>query len=84
MSIRYLLQILVFITRKKVVKILHVFPSLLQRVLHLEQSINSIGSKIDAVVSKLEVLERNKLKRKDLMGKSLDSGRKVGSAPPLI
>ncbi|XP_005025282.1 polycystin-2-like protein 1 isoform X1 [Anas platyrhynchos] len=52
------------------------FQVLLQRVLHLEQSINSIGSKIDAVVSKLEVLERNKLKRKDLMGKSLDSGRK--------
>ncbi|XP_035400369.1 polycystic kidney disease 2-like 1 protein [Cygnus atratus] len=52
------------------------FQVLLQRVLHLEQSINSIGSKIDAVVSKLEVLERNKLKRKDLMGKPLDSGRK--------
>ncbi|XP_065602426.1 polycystin-2-like protein 1 [Cyrtonyx montezumae] len=52
------------------------FQVLLQRVLHLEQSIHSIGSKIDAVVSKLEVLERNKPKRKDLMGKPLDNGRK--------
>ncbi|XP_031457941.1 polycystic kidney disease 2-like 1 protein [Phasianus colchicus] len=52
------------------------FQVLLQRVLHLEQSIHNIGSKIDAVVSKLEVLERNKLKTKDLMGKPLDNGRK--------
>ncbi|XP_009693008.1 PREDICTED: polycystic kidney disease 2-like 1 protein [Cariama cristata] len=49
------------------------FQVLLQRVLQLEQSINSIGSKIDAVVSKLDVLERNKLKRKDLLGKPLDN-----------
>ncbi|OXB75035.1 UNVERIFIED_CONTAM: hypothetical protein H355_001442 [Colinus virginianus] len=60
------------------------FQVLLQRVLHLEQSIHSIGSKIDAVVSKLEVLERNKPKRKDLMGKPLDDGRKVGNPPPYI
>ncbi|XP_019473155.1 polycystic kidney disease 2-like 1 protein isoform X2 [Meleagris gallopavo] len=52
------------------------FQVLLQRVLHLEQSIHSIGSKIDAVVSKLEVLERNKLRVKDLMGKPLDNSRK--------
>ncbi|KAM4669505.1 polycystin-2-like protein 1 [Amazona ochrocephala] len=49
------------------------FQVLLQRVLRLEQSINSIGSKIDAVVSKLDVLERNKLMRKDLLGKPLDN-----------
>uniref|UniRef100_A0A8C4P9Y3 Polycystin 2 like 1, transient receptor potential cation channel n=1 Tax=Dromaius novaehollandiae TaxID=8790 RepID=A0A8C4P9Y3_DRONO len=59
-----------------------VFPSLLQRVLQLEQSISSIGSKTDAVVSKLEVLERNKLKWKDLIGKPLDNISKVGSPPP--
>ncbi|PKU33984.1 polycystic kidney disease 2-like 1 hypothetical protein [Limosa lapponica baueri] len=51
------------------------FQVLLQRVLQLEQSINSIGSKIDAVVSKLDVLERNNLKRKDL-----DSVSKMGTA----
>ncbi|XP_013223916.2 polycystin-2-like protein 1 [Columba livia] len=49
------------------------FQVLLQRVLQLEQSINSIGSKIDAVVKKLDMLERNKLKRKDLLGKPLDN-----------
>lgn len=63
---------------------LHVFLSLLQRVLQLEQSINSIGSKIDAVVKKLDMLERNKLKRKDLLGKPLDNVSKVGSLPPCI
>ncbi|NXT17899.1 PK2L1 protein, partial [Syrrhaptes paradoxus] len=45
------------------------FQVLLQRVLQLERSINSIGSKTDAVVNKLDVLERNKLKSKDLSGK---------------
>ncbi|OPJ84408.1 polycystic kidney disease 2-like 1 protein [Patagioenas fasciata monilis] len=49
------------------------FQVLLQRVLQLEQSINSIGSKIDAVVKKLDMLERSKLKRKDLLGKPLDN-----------
>lgn len=52
---------------------IHSYLSLLQRVLQLEQSINSIGSKIDAVVKKLDMLERNKLKRKDLLGKPLDN-----------
>jgi len=69
---------------KKLVNALHVVFSLLQRVLQLEQSINSIGSKIDAVVSKLDVLERNKLKRKDLLGKPLDSVSKVGNPPLCI
>ncbi|XP_059707462.1 polycystin-2-like protein 1 [Haemorhous mexicanus] len=47
------------------------FQVLLHRVLQLEQSINSIGSKIDAVVKKLDVPERKELKRKDLLGKPL-------------
>uniref|UniRef100_A0A8C3QHZ4 Polycystin 2 like 1, transient receptor potential cation channel n=1 Tax=Cyanoderma ruficeps TaxID=181631 RepID=A0A8C3QHZ4_9PASS len=47
------------------------FQVLLHRVLQLEQSINSIGSKIDAVVNKLDVPERKELKRKDLLGKPL-------------
>ncbi|NWX66897.1 PK2L1 protein, partial [Promerops cafer] len=45
------------------------FQVLLHRVLQLEQSINSIGSKTDAVVNKLDVPERKELKRKDLLGK---------------
>ncbi|NXM84406.1 PK2L1 protein, partial [Oenanthe oenanthe] len=45
------------------------FQVLLHRVLQLEQSINSVGSKIDAVVNKLDVPERKELKRKDLLGK---------------
>ncbi|XP_039338641.1 polycystic kidney disease 2-like 1 protein isoform X2 [Mauremys reevesii] len=49
------------------------FQILLRRVLQLEHSISSIVSKIDSVVSKLEVLERNKLQRKDLVGKLLDN-----------
>uniref|UniRef100_A0A8C8SVD9 Polycystin 2 like 1, transient receptor potential cation channel n=1 Tax=Pelusios castaneus TaxID=367368 RepID=A0A8C8SVD9_9SAUR len=52
------------------------FQILLQRVRQLERSISSIVSKIDLVVSKLEVLERNKLQRKDLVGKLLDNIRK--------
>ncbi|XP_061857083.1 polycystin-2-like protein 1 isoform X1 [Colius striatus] len=50
------------------------FQALPQRVLQLEQSINSIGSKIDAVVSKLDMLERSKLKRKNLLDKPVDNG----------
>ncbi|NXA08052.1 PK2L1 protein, partial [Sapayoa aenigma] len=46
------------------------FQVLLQRVLQLELSINSIDSKIDAVVSKLDVPERNLLERKNLVGKT--------------
>lgn len=70
--------------KEKLANVLHVFLSLLQRVLQLEQSINSIGSKIDAVVNKLDVLERNKLKRKDLLGKQLDNVSKVGSPSPCV
>ncbi|XP_008500272.2 polycystic kidney disease 2-like 1 protein [Calypte anna] len=46
------------------------FQILLQHVLQLERSINSIGSKTDAMVNELE---RNKLKKKDLLGKPLDN-----------
>lgn len=70
--------------KAKLANTLFVSPSLLQRVLQLEQSINSIGSKIDAVVRKLDVLERNNLKRKDLLGKPLDNVSKVGSPPQSI
>ncbi|NXO15531.1 PK2L1 protein, partial [Oriolus oriolus] len=45
------------------------FQVLLHRVLQLEKSINSTGSKTDAVVNKLDVSERKELKRKDLLGK---------------
>lgn len=62
----------------------HVSLSLLHRVLQLEQSINSIGSKTDAVVNKLDVPERKELKRKDLLGKPPGDVSKVGSPPPCI
>lgn len=51
-------------------------------MLQLEQSINSIGSKIDAVVNKLDVPERKELKRKDLLGKPVGDASKVGSPQP--
>uniref|UniRef100_A0A674GK00 Polycystin 2 like 1, transient receptor potential cation channel n=1 Tax=Taeniopygia guttata TaxID=59729 RepID=A0A674GK00_TAEGU len=60
------------------------FQVLLHRVLQLEQSINSIGSKIDAVVNKLDVPERKELRRKDLLGKPLGDVLKVGSPPPSV
>ena len=50
----------------------------------MEHSIGSIVSKIDAVIVKLEGMERAKLKRRDVLGKLMDgvvevSGhRKVG------
>ncbi|XP_014730788.1 PREDICTED: polycystic kidney disease 2-like 1 protein isoform X2 [Sturnus vulgaris] len=56
------------------------FQVLLHRVLQLEQSINSIGSKIDAVVNKLDVPERKELKRKDLLGKPVGDGQKEEEA----
>lgn len=39
----------------------------------MEHSIGSIVSKIDAVLVKLEAMERAKLKRRETMGKLLDS-----------
>ena len=39
----------------------------------MEHSIGSIVSKIDAVLVKLEAMEKAKLKRRETMGKILDS-----------
>ncbi|XP_032419472.1 polycystin-2 isoform X1 [Xiphophorus hellerii] len=45
---------------------------LVRRVDRMEHSIGSIVSKIDAVIVKLEGMERAKLKRKDVLGRLLD------------
>ena len=47
--------------------------SLQRRVDRLEHSIGSIVSKIDAVLVKLDTMEKNKHKRKETMGKILDT-----------
>jgi polycystin 2 len=49
------------------------FVVLSRRVDRMEHSIGSIVSKIDAVLVKLEAMERAKLKRRETMGKLLDS-----------
>nr|CAB3264909.1 polycystin-2-like [Phallusia mammillata] len=49
------------------------FQVLTRRVDRMEHSIGSIVSKIDAVIVKLEAMERAKLKRRETMGKLLDS-----------
>ncbi|XP_039274381.2 polycystin-2-like protein 1 [Styela clava] len=49
------------------------FQILTRRVDRMEHSIGSIVSKIDAVIVKLEAMERAKLKRRETMGKLLDS-----------
>ncbi|XP_066304092.1 polycystin-2-like protein 1 isoform X2 [Branchiostoma lanceolatum] len=49
------------------------FTVLSRRVDRMEHSIGSIVSKIDAVLVKLEAMERAKLKRRETMGKLLDS-----------
>lgn len=48
------------------------FLSLVRRVDRMEHSIGSIVSKIDAVIVKLETMERAKLKRRDVLGRLLD------------
>ncbi|XP_010751587.2 polycystin-2 isoform X2 [Larimichthys crocea] len=48
------------------------FQVLVRRVDRMEHSIGSIVSKIDAVIVKLEAMERAKLKRRDLLGRMLD------------
>uniref|UniRef100_A0ABM5GK99 Polycystin-2 n=1 Tax=Pogona vitticeps TaxID=103695 RepID=A0ABM5GK99_9SAUR len=48
------------------------FQVLVRRVDRMEHSIGSIVSKIDAVIVKLETMERAKLKRKEVLGKLLD------------
>jgi len=49
------------------------FTLLQRRVDRMEHSIGSIVSKIDAVLVKLEAMERAKAKRRETMGKLLDS-----------
>uniref|UniRef100_A0A7M4FZE9 Polycystin-2 n=1 Tax=Crocodylus porosus TaxID=8502 RepID=A0A7M4FZE9_CROPO len=48
------------------------FQVLVRRVDRMEHSIGSIVSKIDAVIVKLEAMERSKLKRRDVLGRLLD------------
>lgn len=48
------------------------FQVLVRRVDRMEHSIGSIVSKIDAVIVKLESMERAKVKRRDVLGKLLD------------
>lgn len=45
----------------------------------MEHSIGSIVSKIDAVIVKLEAMERAKLKRRDVLGRLLDGVTEVGN-----
>lgn len=45
----------------------------------MEHSIGSIVSKIDAVIVKLEAMERAKLKRKEVLGKLLDGVAEVNA-----
>ena len=49
------------------------FIVLSRRVDRMEHSIGSIVSKIDAVLVKLEAMERAKTRRRETMGKILDS-----------
>lgn len=50
---------------------------LVRRVDRMEHSIGSIVSKIDAVIVKLEVMERAKMRRRDVLGRILDSWNPV-------
>lgn len=43
----------------------------------MEHSIGSIVSKIDAVIVKLEAMERAKVKRRDVLGRLLDGVMEV-------
>lgn len=45
----------------------------------MEHSIGSIVSKIDAVIVKLEIMERAKLKRREVLGRLLDGVAEVRS-----
>ena len=53
--------------------------SLTRRVDRMEHSIGSIVSKIDAVIVKLEAMERAKLKRRETMGRLLDNITEVSN-----
>ncbi|KAK1345749.1 hypothetical protein QTO34_008213 [Cnephaeus nilssonii] len=54
------------------------FQVLVRRVDRMEHSIGSIVSKIDAVIVKLEIMERAKLKRREVLGRLLDGVAEVG------
>lgn len=56
------------------------FTLLQRRVDRMEHSIGSIVSKIDAVLVKLEAMERAKAKRRETMSKMLDSITEVRRA----
>lgn len=45
----------------------------------MEHSIGSIVSKIDAVIVKLEIMERAKVKRREVLGRLLDGVAEVSS-----
>lgn len=49
----------------------------MRRVDRMEHSIGSIVSKIDAVIVKLEAMERAKVKRRDVLGRLLDGVMEV-------
>lgn len=55
------------------------FNVLSRRVDRMEHSIGSIVSKIDAVLAKLEAMEKAKIKRRETMGMILDSITEVGN-----
>lgn len=57
---------------------------LVRRVDRMEHSIGSIVSKIDAVIVKLEIMERAKLKRREVLGRLLDGVAEVGSREPKL
>ncbi|XP_039591123.1 polycystic kidney disease 2-like 1 protein [Polypterus senegalus] len=48
------------------------FQMLLRRVVHLENSVGNIVSKMDAQAIKAELEDKNKVKRKDMMSKMMD------------
>jgi len=58
------------------------FMLLQRRVDRMEHSIGNIVSKIDAVLVKLESMERAKAKRRETMGKLLDSISEVTQLNP--
>lgn len=57
--------------------LMSVFLRLVRRVERMEHSIGSIVSKMDAVIVKLEAMERAKLKRRDVLGRLLDGVMEV-------
>lgn len=65
------------LTRTESLKLTLVALRLMRRVDRMEHSIGSIVSKIDAVIVKLEAMERAKLKRRDVLGRLLDGVTEV-------